>query len=127
MHDLQNKIKLLETVIKSQTELLFEQAELIRGLTRERDEAIRDLKIGSEQWNQRRTHNKSKFSEELIKEYGEQVYRDNKSNKNGLESNSYSSSEVAAACGLIEEKDKEKFRKIILKYAQTTKFDKTFI
>ena len=64
---------------------------------------------------------KPKFPPSLIQEYGEQVYRDTRRNLNTLEDNSYSSMYVAEACGLVQEKDQEKFRKIILKFAKKFK------
>ncbi len=69
---------------------------------------------------------KIKFPPEIIKEYGEQIWRDQNYNKNGYDSNSYNGSEVAAACGEIEEKDKEKFRKTILEYARKHRKPKGF-
>lgn len=67
------------------------------------------------------------FTKELVKEYGEQVYRDSKYNGNSLEDNSYSNAAVAEACGEIERCEEEKFRKAILKYAKTTRFPENFI
>ena len=67
-----------------------------------------------------------KFRPELIKEYGEQIWRDQNYNKNGYNSNSYNGSEVAAACGQIKDKDKENFRKTILEYARKHRKPKGF-
>jgi len=66
------------------------------------------------------------FDEKLVVQYGEQIYRDKKYNGNSLESNSWSNAEVACGCGQVEEKDKEKFRLTILRYARTHKFPKNF-
>lgn len=66
------------------------------------------------------------FDEKLVVQYGEQTYRDKKSNGNSLEHNSWSNAEVAFACGQIEEVDREKFRLTILRYARTHKFPKNF-
>jgi hypothetical protein len=63
----------------------------------------------------------------LVKEYGEQVYRDKKYNGNSLESNANTSMEVALACYQIKEKEKKKFYKDILYYAKTTYFPTNFI
>ena len=69
----------------------------------------------------------SKFDKKLIKEYGEQVYRDHLRSGNTLDDSSYPSAYVAEACGEIEEKDFERFRKAIVNYAKRTKFPKNFI
>jgi hypothetical protein len=65
------------------------------------------------------------FRKSLIKEYGEQVYRDSKYSNRSLSDCSYSSAMVAQACG--ECKDEEKFRLAILKYANETKFPENFV
>ncbi len=62
---------------------------------------------------------KTKIPLDLIKSYGEQVYRDFLANKNSLEDNSYSNAMVAFAVG--EAHDEERFRKAILKYAKQFK------
>ena len=66
------------------------------------------------------------FSKKLIKQYGEQTYRDSKRG-HSYEDAAWSSVYVAEGCGEIESKDESKFHKAIVKFAKTTKFPKNFI
>lgn len=65
------------------------------------------------------------FKKSLIKQYGDQTYRDHLSTKKSLEDCSYGNAWVAQACGQVV--DEEKFRKAILKYATETKYDSNFV
>jgi hypothetical protein len=74
-----------------------------------------------------RQKKKSKFPPELIKEYGEQTYRDRKQTHNSYDDCAECSVMVADACGYITEKEQKAFHKAIVKYARTTRFPKSFI
>lgn len=73
------------------------------------------------------------FKKALVKEYGEQTYRDAKS-QNGkctkslkkLELASWGNAMVAGGCGLIDGKYEAAFRRAIVRYAKTTRFSKRF-
>ena len=67
-----------------------------------------------------------KFAPALIKEYGEQVWRDRKSTQHSYEDAAWSSVYVAEAVGLITNKDIPRFHKAIVKYAKTTKFPRNY-
>ena len=73
-----------------------------------------------------------KFPLELVKDYGEQVFRDRRARtrygeKCSFEDAAIASVWVAQACGLITEKEMPRFTKEIIKYAKTTKFPEIFI
>lgn len=69
-----------------------------------------------------------KFPAELVKEYGEQTYRDKRSTKcRTYDDAAWSSVYVAQACGEITEKEMNLFRGAIAKYARSTRFPKNFI
>jgi hypothetical protein len=94
---------------------------------------------------------RSKFPKELVKEYGEQTYRDRKShnaayrkyanpktnphfrktdNHGSLwtwEDAAWTSVYVANGVGLITDKEQDKFHAAIVNYAKTTKFPRNFI
>ncbi len=63
------------------------------------------------------------FSAELIKEYGEQVFRDNLRNKRGFDHCADISVEVAAAVYYIGDSEaiKEAFKKKIIEFAENFK------
>jgi hypothetical protein len=69
------------------------------------------------------------FDKELIKQYGEQTYRDSKRMKQSFNDSSWASTYVAAACGFIKNTEKERlrFRRAIINYARKTRFPKNFI
>ena len=71
-----------------------------------------------------REHNPSnqpmRFSKKLIKEYGEQTYRDSLRTNHDFESSAICSVEVAAACGFIRdtEKTKQAFQDALVEFAR---------
>jgi hypothetical protein len=86
------------------------------------------------------------FPKELVKEYGEQTYRDYKRNNDAFkkygpckgngnfpntrktfEDAAWSSVYVAEGCGFISEEEHAAFHAAIVKYAKTTRFPKNFI
>jgi len=72
---------------------------------------------------QRRT-----FPKKLVKEYGEQTYRDRRySGKSSYEDAAWSSVYVAEGCGQIESEEEKRFHAAIVKYAKTTRFPKNFL
>jgi len=76
----------------------------------------------------KRQEKKSKFPPDLVKEYGEQTYRDKKSTgAKRYKDAAWSSAYVAEACGYITEKEIPRFLEAITNYAKTTKFPKNFI
>lgn len=70
---------------------------------------------------------KRRFSLELIKEYGEQTYRDYRRTRQTIEDCSWTSVEVAISLREVKAYDREIFQKEIVKYALTTKFPINFI
>lgn len=68
-----------------------------------------------------------KFPEELVKDYGEQTYRDHQRTNNPLEDAAWASVYVAEAVGQIIESEMNKFHAALVKYAKTTKFPDNFI
>lgn len=65
---------------------------------------------------------KTKLDESIVKQYGEQVIRDTHYAKRTPEDCSWGNAMVARACGQIDEKDEERFRKAIQKYAEDMLF-----
>ena len=65
------------------------------------------------------------YKKSLIKEYGEQIWRDAERTNNSYKDCSYCSAAVAYACGFV--KNEERFRLAILKYARETKKPEGFI
>jgi len=87
-----------------------------------------------------------RFPSELVKEYGEQTYRDRKRHNDAYkkygpckgngnfpntrrtyEDAAWCSVLVAEGCGLIEEHEERAFLKAIVRYAKTTKFPPNFL
>lgn len=65
------------------------------------------------------------WSNELIKEYVEQIWRDAKRSGRSYEDVSHASAAVAFGCNFV--KNEEEFRLAILKYANETKKPDNFI
>jgi hypothetical protein len=75
---------------------------------------------------------RAKFPKELVKDYGEQVFRDRRARtryggKCSFSDAAIASVWVAQACGLITEKEMPRFEKEIINYAKTTRFPKDFL
>jgi hypothetical protein len=75
-----------------------------------------------------------RFKKEVVKEYGEQVFRDSlarypKAPKSDAALNfcSWSSAFVAWGVGLITEKQLESFRKTLITYVKKTRFPRNFL
>ena len=74
----------------------------------------------------------NEFDPALVKEYGEQTYRDYKRRtqfgaKSRYEDAAWSSAYVAWGCSYITEKEIPKFLKAIVRYAKTHKFPSNFV